>query len=329
MSPVGLDAMLAGLPGAADPNLLVGFATGDDAGVYRLNEHQALVLTVDVITPPVDDPRVFGRIAAANALSDVWAMGGEPRLALDVVAFPSDKLGPEVLAGIVEGAIETLTEAGAILVGGHSIEDEEPKFGLAVVGFVHPDRVWTNAGARPGDALVLTKPIGSGVLFNARRAKKLSEADMADCLAAATTLNRTAAETLRGFTVHAATDVTGFGLAGHAWEIAVASDVTLELQLDRVPVYRHAREMYERGVTTGANAGNRRRVEDQVRWERRPPKRVRELWVDPQTNGGLLAALPAGEADAAVAALHAAGVTAATRVGTVTEYDGRHRLALG
>lgn len=329
MSPVGLDALLAGLPGAHDPDLLVGFATRDDAGVYRLSEHQALVLTVDVITPPVDDPRVFGRIAAANALSDVYAMGAEPRLALDIVAFPSKKLGPAVLTGIVEGAIETLAEAGALLVGGHSIEDEEPKFGLAVVGFVDPDRMWTNAGAQPGDALVMTKPIGSGVLFNARRARKLSEADMTECLTTVTTLNRAAAEALRGFTVHAATDVTGFGLAGHAWEIAIGSNATLALELDRLPLYPRALEMYQRGVTTGANAANRERVAGGVRWERESPARVREIWFDPQTSGGLLVSLPAEQADAAVAALAAAGAGRAARVGTVAAFDGRHRLVLG
>ncbi len=329
MSPVGLDALLAGLPGAVDPDLLVGFATRDDAGVYRLSEHQALVFTADVITPPVDDPRVFGRIAAANALSDVYAMGGEPRLALDLVFFPTGKLGPEVLAAIVGGAVETLAEAGAILIGGHSVEDEEPKFGLAVVGFVHPDRVWTNAGARPGDALVLTKPVGSGVLFNARRARKLPEAELAECLAGATTLNRAAAEALRAFTVHAATDVTGFGLAGHAWEMAVASDAALSLDFDRLPIYRHSLEMYERGVSTGANAANRERVEREVRWARELPPRRREIWFDPQTSGGLLVALPPEEADLAVAALHAVGAGATARVGAVAAYDGLHRLVLG
>jgi len=297
--------------------------------VYRIGEHQALVLTADIITPPVDDPRVFGRIAAANALSDVYAMGGAPRLCLNLVAFPTKKLGPEVLAGVLAGALEAITEAGAVLAGGHSIEDEEPKFGLAVVGFVDPDRMWTNAGARPGDALVLTKPIGSGVLFNARRARKLAAGALAECLAEVTTLNRAAAEVLSGFTVHAATDVTGFGLAGHAFQMAEASDVTLALELDAVPLYAQAIAMYERGVTTGANAANFERVAPHVRWAREPPPRRRELWVDPQTSGGLLAALPAAEADAAVAALRAAGATTAARIGSVAEFDRRHRLVLG
>ena len=329
MSPVGLNAMLAGLPGAADPDLLVGFATRDDAAVYRVSERRALVLTADIITPPVDDPRVFGRIAAANALSDVYAMGGEPRVCLNLVCFPTKKLGPEVLDGIVAGALETITEAGAVLAGGHSVEDEEPKFGLAVVGFVDPGAVWTNAGARPGDALVLTKPIGSGVLFNANLRRKVSPAAFAECLAGVTALNRAAADQLRGFDIHAATDVTGFGLAGHALQMAEASDVNLALESDALPLYPEAIAMYERGVTTGANAGNRERVEPHVRWRREPSRARREIWLDPQTSGGLLAALPAAEADAAVAALRAAGATAAARVGSVAEYDRRHRLVLG
>lgn len=329
MSPVGLNAMLAGLPGAADPDLLVGFASRDDAAVYRVSERRALVLTADIITPPVDDPRVFGRIAAANALSDVYAMGGEPRVCLNLVCFPTKKLGAEVLDGIVAGALEAITEAGAVLAGGHSVEDDEPKFGLAVVGFVDPDRMWTNAGARPGDALVLTKPIGSGVLFNANLRRRVSPAAFADCLAGVSALNRAAAEVLHGFEVHAATDVSGFGLAGHALQMAEASNVTLTLELDALPLYAEAIAMYERGVTTGANAGNRERVEPHVRWRREPTGAQREIWLDPQTSGGLLAALPAAEAGSAVAALRAAGVTAAARVGSVAEPDGRHRLALG
>jgi len=329
VSPVGLNAMLAGLPGAADPDLLVGFGTRDDAAVYRVSERRALVLTADIITPPVDDPRMFGRIAAANALSDVYAMGGEPRVCLNLVCFPTRKLGPEVLDGIVAGALETITEAGAVLAGGHSVEDEEPKFGLAVVGFVDPEAVWTNAGARPGDALVLTKPIGSGVLFNANLRGKVSPAAFAECLAGVTTLNRAAAEVLRGFEVHAVTDVTGFGLAGHALQMAEASDVAFHFEPDALPLYAEAVAMYERGVSTGANAGNRERIEPHVRWGRELPAPRREIWLDPQTSGGLLAALPAAEADAAVAALVAAGATAAARIGSVAEPDRRHRLVLG
>jgi selenide,water dikinase len=256
-------------------------------------------------------------------------MGGRPIACLNLVGFPSAKLEAGLLHRIVAGAVSKITEAGAVLAGGHTTEDEEPKFGLSVTGLVHPERYWANVGARPGDALVLTKPIGSGVLFNANRAGRLPAGALDACLAGVSTLNRAAAEVLSGFTVHAATDVTGFGLAGHALEIAEASDVTLHLELDAVPLYPHALAMYERGVTTGANAPNRERIEPHVRWARAPAPRRRELWVDPQTSGGLLAALPAAEADAAVAALSAAGATAAARIGSVAESDRRHRLVLG
>ena len=237
---------MAGLPRKSDPNLLVGFETSDDAGVYRLGEDTAIVVTADFITPPVDDPFTFGRIGAANSLSDVYAMGGRPVACLNLIGFPSEDLGPEVLHGIVEGALSKITEAGAVLAGGHTTNDDEPKFGLSVTGVVHPDRYWRNAGARPGDALILTKPIGSGVIFNANLKGLLSREALEETLAVLTELNRTAAETLARFDVHAATDITGFGLAGHALEMARGSGVTLEIDVDSVPTLPEALEMYER-----------------------------------------------------------------------------------
>jgi selenide,water dikinase len=212
----------------------VGFDTHDDAAVYRLDEKTALVLTADLITPPVDDAFQFGQIAAANALSDVYAMGGRPIACLNLVGFPSDKLDAAVLQQIIAGALSKVTEAGAVLAGGHTTEDEEPKFGLSVTGLVHPEKVWTNSGARPGDVLLLTKPIGSGVLFNANRKGWVSAAAMATCLEALVTLNRVAAEVLSGFEVHAVTDVTGFGLAGHGLEVAQGSGVTLRIETGTV-----------------------------------------------------------------------------------------------
>ena len=187
---------MAGLPRKSDPNLLVGFETSDDAGVYRLGEDTAMVVTADFITPPVDDPFTFGQIGAANSLSDVYAMGGRPVVCLNLIGFPSDDLGPEVLHGIVEGALSKITEAGAVLAGGHTTNDDEPKFGLSVTGVVHPDRYWRNAGALAGDALILTKPIGSGVIFNANLKGLLSPEALEETLAVLTDLNRTAAETL-------------------------------------------------------------------------------------------------------------------------------------
>ncbi|MDA8020180.1 MAG: selenide, water dikinase SelD [Thermoanaerobaculia bacterium] len=326
MSPVGLGELLAGLPRNQDPNLLVGFDTHDDAAVYKLDDERAIIHTADIITPPVDDPHLFGQIAAANALSDVFAMGGKPLLCLNLIGFPGDKLGADVLHGMVAGALSKITEAGAVLAGGHTTDDDEPKFGLAVTGQVHPDRVWINAGARPGDALILTKPIGSGVLFNANLKGWVSKEALDACIGWITTLNRTAAEVLQAFDVHAATDITGFGLAGHGLEIAEGSDVTLRFDLDAVPLMDEALAMYEKGMSTGVNAVNRQLVEPKWRFERQLPRWHEEMLVDPQTSGPLLVALPAAEADEAVSALREAEIEIARCVGSVEPFDGRSRV---
>lgn len=326
MSPVGLGELLASLPRNEDPNLLVGFNTRDDAAVYRLSEDTAMVMTADIITPPVDDPHLFGQIAAANALSDVFAMGGKPLACLNLIGFPADKLGPEILHGMVAGALAKVTEAGAVLAGGHTTEDEEPKFGLSVTGIVHPDRAWTNAGARAGDVLIMTKPIGSGVLFNANRKGWVSQQAMDACLDVITTLNKTAAEVLHGFDVHAATDVTGFGLAGHGLEMAEGSNATLRIDVDSVPIMAEALEMYQRGMTTGVNGVNRQLVEAKWRFERSLESWHEEIFVDPQTSGALLVAIPAEQAEDAVAALEQASVPVVRRIGQVEPYDGRHHL---
>ena len=294
--------------------------------MYRLGDDTAIVVTADFITPPVDDPFTFGRIGAANSLSDVYAMGGRPVACLNLIGFPEEDLGPEVLHGIVEGALSKITEAGAVLAGGHTTNDDEPKFGLSVTGVVHPDRYWRNAGARPGDALILTKPIGSGVIFNANLKGLLSREALERTLAVLTELNKTAAETLARFDVHAATDVTGFGLAGHALEMARGSGVTLEIDVDSVPILPEALEMYEAGVTTGANAGNRGQVGEAALYEKELPGRKGEILVDPQTSGGLFAAVPEAQAGAAVGALHEAGVEAACIVGGAVDLSPPHYL---
>jgi len=326
VSPVGLRALLATLPRKTDARLLVGYETSDDAAVYQMTDDAALVMTADIITPPVDDPFVFGQIAAANALSDVYAMGGTPVVCLDLVGFPAGKLDDEVLHAIIAGAVERITEAGAILAGGHTTNDEEPKFGLSVVGVVRPDRIWKNVGARPGDALILTKPIGSGVLFNGNLKGHVSEAAMDECIRTLIALNRTAAEVLHEFEVHAVTDVTGFGLAGHASEMATGSGVTMHIDSDAVPLLCEAKAMYERGVKTGANAGNRKMVSETTRFTRDGAPWQREIWFDPQTSGGLLAAVPAAQAAPVLRKLHDAGVSQACQIGTVEPFDGRHHL---
>jgi selenide,water dikinase len=302
----------------------VGFHTSDDAGVYRLSDDMALVTTADFITPPVNDPFIYGQIAAANAISDVYAMGGRPVTCLNLVAFPSKKLAPEVLHQIVAGAVDKIAEAGAVLAGGHTIEDDEPKFGLAVNGIVHPDKFWTNAGARAGDVLVLTKPIGSGVIFNANIKQWVSDEALAACIAQLTTLNRVACETMQGFDIHAVTDVTGFGLAGHGLEIARASAVTLVIHLEHLPVMPEALDMYRRGVNTGVNPHNRRMVEAYLQIKGDWPPWHQEILYDPQTSGGLLAAVAPDSADALIQALQTAGMTFARRVGEVTSREDRH-----
>jgi selenide,water dikinase len=313
---------------ADDPNLLVGYNTNDDAGVYRLTDDLAIVTTVDFITPPVNNPYQFGQIAAANALSDVYAMGGQPKVCLNLVCFPSKKLPAEDLNQITAGALNKITEAGAVLAGGHSVEDDEPKFGLSVVGVVHPDRYWTNAGARPEDALVLTKPLGSGVLFNANLKGWVSQEAMAKCVTTLIRLNREAAEVMRSFDIHAVTDITGFGLAGHALEMAKASQICMTFRMSDLPIMDEALAMYRKGMTTGVNEFNQTLVADHIQFETPFPKWQEQILYDPQTSGGLLVALPSGQAQDLVAALRQADVPAAVTVGDVHPLDGTKHLII-
>jgi selenide,water dikinase len=317
---------LATLPQVDDPNLLVGFHGSDDAGIYRINEETALITTADFITPPVDDPYLFGQIAAANAISDVYAMGGRPMVCLNLVCFPSKKLAPEVLHRIVAGALSKITEAGAVLVGGHSIDDDEPKFGLAVTGVVHPEKFWANNGAQPGDILILTKPIGSGVLFNANLKHWVSKAALDECLAILTTLNKVSAETMSRYEIHAATDISGFGLAGHCLEMAKASQARLEIDTGRIPVMREAFEMYERGMSTGVNPLNRQMVEKYMRFDKKVPQWQQEIIFDPQTSGGLLVAVTESQAEALLQMLHHRGVDQAVVIGAVKALEDSNYL---
>lgn len=270
---------------------------------------------MDFITPPVDDPVWFGRIAAANSLSDIYAMGGRPVTALNLVMFPTKKLGIETLKEILKGGHEKVSEAGAAIAGGHSVDDNEPKYGLAVTGVVSPERVLTNRGVRPGDLLVLTKPLGTGVLFNACKSKRLPRPQLEAVLPQVAALNRTAIEVALGFNLHACTDVTGFGLAGHALEMAAGSGVRIDIRFDALPFYPNAMEMYRKGETTGSNAANRILVEGSLEFRVKLPLPKEELLFDPQTSGGLLLSLPGGEAGDLVKRLHGAGIGAAVIVG--------------
>jgi selenide,water dikinase len=309
--------LLGLLPEVRDPNVLVGSATSDDAAVYKLSDDLALVLTTDFFTPIVDRPYDFGAVAAANALSDVYAMGGRPLTALNLVGFPDQKLPVEVLAEILRGAADKAAEAGIAVVGGHTIKAEEPIFGLAVVGTVHPRKVLTNAGARPGDALVLTKPLGLGVITTAAKNGEDRLGAIADAIRVMATLNRAAAEVLAAAEVHALTDVTGFGLLGHLRNVTAASGVTARVWADAVPVLPAAREYVGAGIAPGGTHANWKFLADWVTYAPDVAKEEQLLLCDAQTSGGLLASVPATAAGGLVRALHAAGVTAAAVVGRV------------
>lgn len=267
----------------------------------------------------MDDPVWFGRIAAANSLSDIYAMGGSPIMALNLVMYPMKKLGPEILKEILRGGYEKITEAGASLAGGHSVDDEEPKYGLAVTGIVSPDRILTNTGVHPGDALILTKPLGTGVLFNAHRARKLPWAELEAILPEVAALNRTALRVAQAFDIHGCTDITGFGILGHTLEVARGSSVQIDLFYADLPVYANAADMYRKGETTGSNLANRKLVEAHLEVKAGLSSAQNELLFDPQTSGGLLLSVPDGQARQLVQALRAAGVTNATLVGMASK----------
>ena len=284
--------LLRGLPQPANPNVLVGFGTSDDAGVYRVRDDLAIVQTVDFFTPIVDDPFDFGRIASTNALSDVYAMGGTPLTALNLVAFSLDQLGGEVLTEILRGAAAVAQEAGVSIVGGHSIEDEEPKFGMAVTGIVHPDEVITNSGGQDGDALVLTKPLGSGAITTAH--KRGLEPSLAEAISVMTTLNRDAAAAARKAGAHGMTDVTGFGLLGHLHELTDASGCAAEIDAEAVPAIPPALELLqdrEERAVSGGTRRNRTHAEEFTEFAREVPEARRWLITDAMTSGGLLAAV--------------------------------------
>ena len=293
MGPGDLKTVLAPLARQTDPRLLVGHETFDDAGVFRISDDFALVQTVDFFAPVVDDPFTFGQIAAANALSDVYAMGGEPLTALSIVGFPRDALPLAVLTEILRGGQDKVREAGAFIVGGHTVVDEEVKFGLAVTGRAHPDRLLTNADARPGDRLVLTKPIGIGMLTTALKRDPLAKGDERALLETMSRLNALASRMALAVGARCATDITGFCLLGHASHIARASGVTLRLTVSAVPVLSGAREAWRNGARTGGGGRNDQYLEPMVAWGAVSAE-DRALLVDPQTSGGLLVAVPAG-----------------------------------
>jgi selenide,water dikinase len=282
--------------------VLIGPETADDAGVYRF-DGTGLVATVDMITPVCDDPRRFGRVAAANSLSDIFAMGGQALFALNICCFPSKKVPAGVLGDILQGAAETVAESGAVVLGGHSVDDDELKFGLAAIGQADPDRLLTNAGARAGDRLILTKPLGTGVLINAFKGDKTDEAGLEPALEQMERLNSDAARLALEYGSRGATDITGFGLSGHALEIARASDVGLRIAFADLPVYESFFELVRKGVTTLSTCNNQDHVTPELEIEADLDKTQQELLFDPQTSGGLLIAAPAEQAEGLLEAL--------------------------
>jgi selenide,water dikinase len=305
------------LPKPTHPDLIVGIATSDDAGVFRLRDDLAIVNTVDFFTPIVDDPYTFGAISAANSLSDVYAMGGVPKTAMNIVCFPRKELDNEILAEILRGGAEKAGEAGVVVVGGHTVDDPELKYGMAVTGIVDPRRVIRNVGAAPGDALVLTKALGTGILATALKGGKLTASAYAALVESMGTLNKGASEAMLRYDVHAATDVTGFGLLGHGHSMARGSDATLEIEASALPLLPDLESLVIGGHLTGGCKRNRAYLEDKVAVAPNVPNALREAAYDPQTSGGLLIALPVDQAERLLDDLHAQGLASARRVGRV------------
>lgn len=306
------------LPLEADPNLIVGRETSDDAGVYRLNNDVALVQTVDFITPVVNDPYDFGRIAAANSLSDVYAMGGRPLTAMNIVCFPVKTMDKGILREILRGGLEKVHEAGAVLIGGHSVEDPEIKFGLSVTGVVHPARVLTNAGVKPGDALILTKPLGTGILATAMKAGLASKEAQRRAVDSMATLNKKSAEVMSAFPVNSCTDVTGFGLLGHTLEMAVGSKVKIALFSEKVPLLPEVLDSVQMGLMPAGSFANRNFCSHQIVHVKPIDPMLLDILADAQTSGGLLISLPEERAAELEQSLREQGISDAAIIGRAT-----------
>ena len=308
---------MSALPVMSDPNLIVGMERLDDAGVYRLTDDLALILTLDFFTPIVDDPIAFGKIAVANALSDVYAMGGKPLLAMNIICFPVNDLDISILQGILQGGADKMLEAGVLLVGGHSVDDRETKYGLSVAGCVHPEKVIRNAGAVPGDGLILTKPIGTGIIATAIKADMADETTIARAVEIMSTLNQKSAERMTRYHVHACTDITGFGLLGHACEMIAGTDVGITISASAVPLIAQALAFARMGIIPGGTYRNeefRSSMVDHVGVD----DDLMKVLFDPQTSGGLLISLPQSEARELLEELHKQGLSDAAIIGEIT-----------
>lgn len=286
IGPGTLAGVLESLPKFEDANLLVGIETSDDGAIYKVSDELALIQTLDFFTPVVDDPYTFGQIAAANALSDIYAMGGEPKIALNIVAWPNC-VNPEFLGEILRGGADKVKEAGAVLAGGHSVQDDEPKYGLSVTGYVHPDKIFKNCGARPGDILILTKPLGTGIVNTAVKAEMASQEATEEVIRVMTALNQKAKRVIEKYPIHSCTDVTGFGLAGHSMEMAAGSGVTIQIHVDSLPVQKAAAEYAQMGLIPAGAYQNRSFCEGKIDTGH-AEEYLLDIFFDPQTSGGLL-----------------------------------------
>lgn len=314
---------LAGLSKPIDENLLVGIETADDAGVYKITPDLALVQTLDFITPIVDDPYVFGQIAATNSVSDVYAMGGRPVTVMNILCFPINKIDSEALGLILKGGQDKATEAGAVLLGGHTVDDEQLKYGMSVTGLIHPEKVLRNASAKLEDILILTKPLGTGIISTAiKKRKASSEAEEVICRSM-TQLNNIAAEEMQNFGAHGCTDITGFGLMGHGWEMARGSRLGLKISASQIPIFEEALPLAKKGMLTRGDKTNREYVQGNYTIDESVSKEMIHVLFDPQTSGGLLISIPPDKAEAFLKKLWERGVTAAKIIGEVIDEAGQ------
>lgn len=316
--PKQLEEILKFLPIPEDPNILVNLDTHDDAGVYRINEDLAIVFTTDFFPPVCSDPYEFGQVAAANSVSDVYAMGGTPVIALNIMMFPSSRLPMEAYASILKGGSDKASEAGVSIIGGHTVDDNQPKYGLAVVGYINPRKIITNAGTRSGDSLILTKPIGTGVILAGRRLGMTSDKDARLAINLMKMLNRSGAEVMQRLNVRGATDITGFGLAGHALKMAKAGNVSISLNMRMVPLIGDTYRLVDEGCIPGASFRNLDFVENDSQFSDRLDYNLKMIAMDAQTSGGLLISIAADQSPHLLNELHSAGLTDSVVIGNVT-----------
>lgn len=319
ISPKQLEEILKRLPLPDDPNILVNVETHDDAGVYRVNDDLALVFTTDFFPPVCSDPYEFGQIAATNSISDIYAMGGDPVIALNIMMFPAAKLPLEVYAEILKGGSDKASEAGVKIIGGHTIDDFPPKYGLAVVGYIHPDRIIANTGASPGDSIVLTKPVGTGIILAGQRLGITDGNDIAEAKKLMKQLNRQGAEVMKKYSIKGATDITGFGLAGHALKMAKASNVSININMRKVSLIGGTYSLVDEGCIPGASFRNLDFVENDSHLGKNLDYNLKMIACDAQTSGGLLISVPCDKTEALVKDLHEAGLQYSTIIGDVSE----------